>query len=54
MTNIDIITEHVIDKLGGIENIIDVEENCGSIWITLSDDSVKYIVIEDCEPLENI
>lgn len=35
-----------------VSEVVNVEENCGNIWITLEDGSVKSISIIDCEKEE--
>lgn len=34
-------------------SIMDIEENCGSIWITLEDGTTKSLMVIDCEPEED-
>jgi coenzyme F420-reducing hydrogenase beta subunit len=32
-----------------VEQVEDIETNCGSVWITLKDGSIYYITIAKCE-----
>lgn len=32
-----------------IEDVISVEENCGTVWIQMKDNRVYYLKIEKCE-----
>jgi coenzyme F420-reducing hydrogenase beta subunit len=43
----------VLGEVGGIEEVKDVEENAGSMWITTKDGKVYSISVMECEPEEN-
>lgn len=45
----DAITEFVLEQVGGLENVKEAEENCGSMWITLNDGTVYSVSIMECE-----
>ena len=51
----DQISEYVLEQLGAYdgdvedETITEVEENCGSIWITMKDGKTYSIQIIECE-----
>lgn len=46
------ILNYILDEVGGIDNIKEVEENAGSIWIDMKDGSTKSIMIIDTESNE--
>lgn len=46
------IADWVLSQLPEETDVQEVEENAGSIWITLTDGSVKSLMIIDCEKEE--
>lgn len=44
------IGKYIVKQLG--RDIKDIEENAGSMWITLEDGNVKSLMIIDCEKEE--
>ena len=45
----DQISDCVLQQVGGIENIKDIEQDCGTIKIALKDGSKYFISLEICE-----
>lgn len=43
---------HILETLGGLDNIKAVEATDAGLWIELKDDSTHFITIEDCEKEE--
>lgn len=43
---------HILGAVGGLDNIASVEENAGSLWITLKDGTTHYIMVAECEKEE--
>jgi coenzyme F420-reducing hydrogenase beta subunit len=43
----------VLGEVGGIEEVKEVEENCGSMWITTKDGKTYWIQVSECEPQED-
>jgi hypothetical protein len=43
------IVQHVTSEIGGISEIKEVEENCGSMWITTNDGKTYYVQVGECE-----
>lgn len=49
---IEKIQMYVLRKFGGIDEVKEVEDNCGSMWVTTKDGKTHSISIEECEPQE--
>jgi len=49
---IDKIAGFVLGELGGVEEVSEVEENCGSMWVTTKDGKTYSVSIMECEPQE--
>lgn len=47
---IEQIQMYVLGELGGIEEVKEVEENCGSMWITTKDGKTYSVSVMECEP----
>lgn len=43
---------YVLGELGGIDEVKDVEENAGSMWITTKDGKTYSVSVMECEPDE--
>lgn len=48
----DQITGYVLGELGGVDEVSEVEENCGSMWITTKDGKTYSVSVSECEPQE--
>lgn len=44
------IAGYVLGELGGVDEVKEVEENAGSMWVTTKDGKVYSISVMECEP----